>query len=247
MKLLQRIWQDLRQGENIDLYLTAIVSIVIAVLSIVNIVPVSWVTPLNLSVLALLSFAILGNRHRMETILEKITARHELLLTEFPDELARDVEKSGELTILGVGLSRTLRLHYSRFLEKLQRGDTIRILLVNPDSPACDIVAVREYPPMTPDDQRAAIRRSLSVLHVLSQETGGNLEIRLADHPLAFGAIVGDPESSQGVLYLWHYAFKTRATNRPKMVLRPVDGYWYELFKEEIASIWDSAIPWHGP
>ena len=247
MKLLQRIWQDFRQGENIDLYVTVIVSIVLAVLNILNIVPPSWITSLNLAVLALLSFAILGSRYRMETILEKITARQGLLLTEFPDDLARDVEKSGELTILGVGLSRTLRLHYSRFLEKLQRGDTIRILLVNPDSSACDIAAMREYPPTTPDDQRGAIRRSLSVLHVLSQETGGNLEIRLADHPLTFGAIVGDPETSQGVLYLWHYAFKTRVANRPKMVLRPVDGYWYELFKEEVTAIWDSAMPWHGP
>jgi len=179
------------------------------------------------------------------TTLERITARKELLLTEFPDDLARDMDKSRELTILGVSLRRTLHLHYSRFQEKLQSGDTIRILLVNPDSAACAITAMREYTPMTPDDQRAAIRRSLSVLYELSQGTGGNLEIRLADHPLTFGAIVGDPATSQGVLYLWHYAFKTRTANRPKVVLHPADGYWYELFKEEITSIWDSAVPWH--
>ena len=244
MKLLHRIWQDFRQGENIDLYLTIMGSIVLAALNIVNVVLPSWITSLNLSVLALLSLAILGNRYRIERILEKITARNGLLLMEFPDDVARDIEKSKELTILGVGLSRTLRVHYSRFLEKLQRGDTIRILLVNPDSPACDITAMREYAPTTPDGQRAAIRRSLSMLYELSQQTAGQLEIRLADHPLAFGAIVGDPETSQGVLYLWHYGFKTRDANRPKMILRPVDGYWYELFKEEVASIWDSATPW---
>ena len=72
MKLLRRIWQDFRQGENIDLYLTVIVSIVLAVLNIVNVVPPSWIAPLNLSVLALLSFAILGNRYRIETILERV-------------------------------------------------------------------------------------------------------------------------------------------------------------------------------
>jgi len=247
MKLLHRIWQDFQQGENIDLYLTATVSIVLALLNIVNVIPLSWITPLNLAVLALLSIAILGNRYRIETILEKITARNELLLTEFPDDLTRDIDKSRELTILGVSLRRTLHLHYSRFQEKVQRGDTIRILLVNPDSSACDIAAMREYPPMTPDDQRAAIRRSLSIFHELSQKAAGKLEIRLADHPLTFGAIVGDPETSQGVLYLWHYAFSTRVANRPKMVLRPADGYWYELFKEEVTSIWESAVPWHGP
>jgi hypothetical protein len=247
MKLLHRIWQDFRRGENIDLYLTAMVSIVLVVLNIVSIVPPSWTAPLNLSVLALLSIAILGNRYRIETILEKITARNELLLTEFPEDLARDIDRSKELTILGVGLSRILHLHYSRFLEKLQRGDTIRILLVNPDGPGCDIAAMREYPPITPDDQRAAIRRSLGIFHELRQKTAGKLEIRLADHPLTFGAIVGDPETSQGVLYLWHYGFKTRVANRPKMVLRPADGYWYEHFKEEVTSIWDSAAPWHAP
>jgi len=244
MKWLHRIWQDFQQGENIDLYLTATVSVVLAVLNIVNVVPPSWIAPLNLSVLALLSIAILGNRYRIENVLEKVTARNDLLLTEFPEDLAHDIEASRELTILGVSLRRVLHLHYSRFQEKLQRGDTIRILLVNPDSPACEIAARRDYEPTIPEDQRAAIRRSISLFQELSQKTGGQVEIRLADHPLTFGGIIVDPETSQGILYLWHYGFKTRVANRPKMVLRPVDGYWYEFFKEEIASIWDSAVPW---
>ena len=247
MKLLQRIWRDFRQGENIDLYLTVVLSIVLVVLNIVNVVPPAWTTPLTLAVLALLSFAMLGNRHRMQTILEKINARGELLLAEFPKDIVDNIEQAEELTILGVSLRRTLQLHYHRFQQKLQRGDTIRVLLVDPDSPACDIAARREYAPTTPDDQRAAIRASLARLWELRQVVGGNLEIRVANHPLTFGAIVRDPDTTQGLFYLWHYAFKRRDANRPKMVLRPADGDWYELFKEEIASIWDNATPWHGP
>ena len=99
MKLLRRIWQDFRQGENIDLYLTVTVSIVLAVLNIVNIVPSPWITPLNLSVLALLAFAMLGNRYRVETILERVTARRDPFIIDQvltkASTLRREVANSG--------------------------------------------------------------------------------------------------------------------------------------------------------
>ncbi len=92
MKLLQQIWQDFRRGENIDLYLTVFVSIVVTILNITGIAPTSWITPLNLAVLALLSIAILGNRYRIEEVLERINARGERLLVKFPEDQTRDIE-----------------------------------------------------------------------------------------------------------------------------------------------------------
>ncbi len=70
------------------------------------------------------------------------------------------------------------------------------------------------------------------------------LEVRLVEDPLTFGATVVDPKTSHGVLYYWHYSFKMSDANRPKMVLRPADGYWYEFFNEEVTSIWNNAKPW---
>lgn len=247
MESLERIWRDIRQGENIDLYLTVVVSIVLTILTIIDVVPSSWVMPLNLSILALFSFAILGNRYRIETVLEKLTNRSERLLTAFPgDQLRSEILSSKELMLLGADLNLTLMRNYPQLTDKLQKGDSIKVLLVNPESPACEMTSVLHYEPMPPDDKRRVIHRSLSICRELKHRTDGELEVRLLDHLPTFGAFALDLKSPDGVLYLWHYTFKTRDAMRPKMILRPTDGYWYQFFCEEISTIWDNATIWQA-
>jgi len=244
MQLLQRIWQDIRQGENIDLYITVVVSIALSVLNVAGIASQFWIAPLNLGILALLAFAILGNRHRLEAILQRMTGTEGLLVINFPDDMHSNLEKSRELLVLGVSLMHTLRLSYALFEEKLRRGDIIKTLLVNPDSPACEVAAMRSYQPTDVETQRAYIRASLGALCDLQEKTSGRLEIRVLDNPLAYGGLIVDPNTSRGIMYLWYYRFKTRVVNRPKLVLRPTDGYWYESYKEEVTSLWNNAVPW---
>ena len=46
------------------------------------------------------------------------------------------------------------------------------------------------------------------------------------------------------VLVAWHYAFKTHFGNQPQVALKPEDGRWYELVREEIHALWENATPW---
>jgi hypothetical protein len=72
MKLIQRFLQDIKQGENIDLYLTVLVAFAVAVLNLFGITSQNIVSSISLAVLALLISSILGVRHHLET-LEKDT------------------------------------------------------------------------------------------------------------------------------------------------------------------------------
>jgi hypothetical protein len=248
MKGLQRVWQDFQQGENIDLYVTVAVSMVLVVLGLINIVPESWILPLNLAVLALLSIAILGNRYRTETVLKKIDTQGTPFLTRIPqEELSQDIEKSKNVIVLGQNLGFTMRVHYPLFREKLRRGDTVQILLVDPDSPVCEMAVKRNPEPTTVEDQQSLIRQSLRMCDQLIRETSGELEVRLIDWLPSFGAVVVDPELSRGAIYRWNYSYNTHIVNQPQMVLRPEDGHWYELFREEIYAMWEGATRWEFP
>jgi hypothetical protein len=190
--------------------------------------------------------AILGSRCRMERILEQVGASSELLLVKFSNGLSDDTRRCEKLTLVGVDLRRALHLRYPLLLEKLHRGDRIQILLLDPDISGCTTSAMREYAPTTPDDLRAVIRTFIGVFEDLRRNGVGTLEMRVADFSLVFGAMVGDAETSRGFVYLWHYGFRTRAANTPKMVLRPAHGYWHEAFKHEVYAVWDEATPWLG-
>lgn len=73
MNGLRRIFSDIKQGDNIDLYVTVLIALVVAVLNLLGIAPPSLVQTLSLSVLALLVSSILGLRHRIENATEKIS------------------------------------------------------------------------------------------------------------------------------------------------------------------------------
>jgi hypothetical protein len=243
-KFLNRMWKDFQSGENIDLYITVAGSIIIATLNMVNLVPSSWVTPLTVSILALISFGILGNRYRIETILEKTNARNDILLTEFSTDYLNDMYKAKELTLLGVDLGTTMKKNYAQFLDKLEKGDTLNIIFVDPDSPACPMAAMNHFEPMTVDDKRNTILRSLNICRQLKQETGGKLQVRLLNYMPAFAATLIDPQTSESVIYLKYYRFKSPDGNGPRLVFYPNDGYWYESIKKEIARIWANSTVW---
>jgi hypothetical protein len=223
------------------------VSIILVALDLVDVVPSSWIAPVTLAVLSLLSVTILGNRYRTEQILDRIPAKGvELLQHLVQEDLDRDATRSRTLTLIGVDLQRSLHLHYSVLQEKLEQGDTIRAVLVKPEGAACGMTAMRSYQPMTNDDQRNTINQSLRMLERLGQERAGNLEIRVTDNLPAYGAYAADLDLPRGVIYMWFYRFRTQTDNQPKMVLRPEDGHWYELFREDVSNIWECATPWQG-
>ena len=245
MKLIERLWQDIRQGENIDLFISIIVSLVLVVLELFVDVPETVITPLLLTILALLSITNLGNRYRIETLIEKVKPGTETLLTRFPDNLLyHDMDKAKELMLIGVDLNTVLKSNYARLERKLANGASVKVMLVNPDSAACEMAAMLHYEPMTADEKRNSIFRSLRLLEQLKQKPRGRLEIRTARYLPAIGAIITDLNTHDGAIYLWHYAFKAPDTSRLKLILHHQDGLWYENFRGEVIAIWESGEIW---
>lgn len=70
MQMLRRIWEDVRRGENIDLYLTVGVAIVLALLNVLGFAPQSLIAPVTLAVLGLLAINSLVNRRKIEVTLQ---------------------------------------------------------------------------------------------------------------------------------------------------------------------------------
>jgi hypothetical protein len=186
MKFLRRAWEDIRQGENLDLYVTVAVSFLLIVLNILG-VALSLSTPLSLTILALLAIAILGNRHRLETILRNLAkATHDVFYGDFPDyvqqEIAEKIEQSADVLLMGVDLDETLNRHYCLLEQKLRQGSKIRAVLVDPDSPACEMVVERRYRPTTLESQSSQIRSGMEALRELREKTLGDLQVPSAGH-----------------------------------------------------------------
>lgn len=249
MRIFQRIWEELRQGENLDVYLTVIIAIILSFITLTGLgtPKPEVVTAILLAVLALLAISNLKTRYVTEQVLEKLSlSAKTMFLEEFPASLQDDLAAASELWLVGVSLSRTLRHNYSEIERKLKKGDNVRVLLVHPEGPAAEIAASRPYPSAEVEQTRGQIRDSLGYLSKLKRTDPDKLQIRTIQNPLTHGFIAMNLDSPTGILYIEHYPYQTTGSVLPRFVLRAKDERWYGFYKSELINLWNSGAEWHG-
>jgi hypothetical protein len=246
MPILQRIWEDLKQGENIDLYITIFVSPIIIILNMLGITPQSLVSQVTFGMFALIAIAMLKNRRNLEKIQVSIEQGNSIMFLDFSDkmqdELNKNIENCKNLLLIGSSFDRILHLHHKRIESKLNRGDTVRAVIINPDSPTIDVIVKREKPNTPNRDaelKRKKITATVNTLNILKTKTRGKLEIRFTDVPLARGGIYTDIDTAKGYIFLWDNCYQ--CSRKAKYVVRPSDHSWYKYYSEEANAIWDAS------
>jgi len=245
MNLFYRIWNDIRRGENIDLYLTIILALSLVALNLIGFASEKLIAPITLAVLGLLAITLLGNRHRLDELLQGDNkAKASFFLEEFPVTLTTDLDAASELWLVGVSLVRTIKSNYQRIERRLKQGSKIKVLLVHPAGAGVEMAVSRNYAQRDPNQKAGEIKTGLEYLMTLQRMVPGNLQIRTIQNPLNYGAIAVNPGSASGVLYIENYCFRVSSESLPKFVLRAEDGRWYDFYTNELQALWDAGIEW---
>ncbi|NJN91443.1 MAG: hypothetical protein HC878_14465 [Leptolyngbyaceae cyanobacterium SL_5_14] len=246
MKLIRQVWEDIRRGENIDLYVAVPLAIVIAVLGILGITSSQLISSITLVILGLLATSLLTSRYAVKELSQKLTQTADTtFFKEWTESnFESDFESAADLWLVGVSLTTMIRMRYSLIERKLRAGHTVKALLINPDGLAVEMAEMRNYGRPNAERARSEIRNSLQDLCDLSQVAPGKLEIRTIQHPLGHGVMAKDPETASGAIYIQNYPFKTENGSRPKFVLRAKDGFWYDFFKRELYNLWENGSQW---
>ncbi len=246
MVFVKRILDDIKCGENIDLYVTVILAIFISILNAIGIGNSALVNSLSLAILALLATAILGNRHRLDDINGKLDKGDDRQInTQFPDTITDDFERASEIWIVGVYANSALKYRYRTIIqEKLKRGGcTVKILLVDPNSPACEMAAARVPGKLSVERERANILASLNDLCDLIKINPSNIEVRVVNDPLMYGCYILDPDKSHGIMYYHRYSYQMG--RKPKLLYRPANNEWFDFIKTEVRMLWQMGKEWN--
>lgn len=246
MIFMKTVWNDLRQGENIDLYVTIIAALGISILNLTGLASEKWIPTITLAVLALLAFTNLVNRHKLDQVILQQQST-EYFLEKYPAGVSNDIKSAKELWLAGYVLGRTLMDNLGIIEEKLIKNEKVKVLLFDPQSDAMRHFSASLSFPISPEEMQKRINSSLETLKTLSQvakKHPGRLEVRLTDHPLFFGAYAMDINLPNGVMYIELYKYKGKVEDEPKLVLRKKDGHWFELYKEQLTAMWQDAKPY---
>jgi hypothetical protein len=245
MSVLKILWRDIRQGENLDLYVTLLVAIVFILLSLLGVASLSLIFSSTLAVLVLIAINLLANRHKTEELFKQLAKTSEgMFREEFPSTLKHDIEQAQELWLVGVSLNTTIRSYYSLLEKKLRQGHSIRVLLVAPQGSGAAMAEMRVYGKPNIERNRTEIIGILDYLCDLKNVADNALEVRTLDYPLGIGGFAINPDRASGALYLENYPFKTPGGSLPKFVLRAQDGRWYDFYKTELLLLWGNATIW---
>jgi hypothetical protein len=246
MKTIKLIWNDIKHGENIDLFATVLLAFGLAIVSLFGVSTSTWVPSLTLAVLGLLAISNLVNRYRIDVMLKKSSETTEtLFLEEFSSEQqTSDFDNASELWLVGIALTQTMRKQHSRIERLLKKGTKIKVLLVHPKGPALKIAVARSYRHTTEKQTRNEILDTITTLCDLRRVAPKNLEIRTIENPLGHAIFAINPTTASGVLYIAHFTFKMPGTSRPKYVLRAKDSKWYDFYRDELCTLWENGVEW---
>lgn len=245
MQTLSRFWNDIRNFENLDLYLTVVVAVGLSLLNLLGTASDEFIQPLTLAVLGLLALTSLVNRHRIDDLHQALTGSPtDLFLEEFPEDLKSNLESASELWLVGVSLHRTINFNYAILERKLREGHKLRVLVVHPEGPGVEMAVSRNYARREVAVTSGRIRDNLQLLCDLRAIAPERMAIRTIQNPLSYGVVATNPDSATGSLYIEHYTFGVSPISMPRYVIRAQEGKWYDFFKQEVASMWEYGVDW---
>ena len=256
-EFLERAWNDIKQRKNLELYLVFSTIIAIFLADIFGVNTTNTLVEITLATLAVLLYGTIDMRHANEkheqelsNISQAITTipstDSDFLNNTWEPSLKENMEQTSELWLVGVSLITTVKTNYTLIEKKLAQGHLVKVLVVHPDGVGLEIAVSRNYGRKDINQKRHDIYRTLNDLCELKRNSLGHLEIRTIEYPLAYGAIVINPQSSiNGRLYIENYGYRVRSEAFPIFSLCPMHGEWYEFYYQELLLLWDSARDWN--
>jgi len=218
----------------------------VLILSTIGFVQLSTPDTIIIALLALISVDALWERltilSSIESKLDHITAVHTLRSRHEKPRLDEFCANASDISILAIS-SLSVRTSQLTFIEgSLRRGCSIRLVLLDPDSPG--LIAFN----MTSKVDTAAndIRSTLAVLSELIEKQGskGKLKIRLSKVFIPFTMFARDLYCSSGSMVVQYLNYKQDITERPHVVLTVEDhNHWFVMYRNQFEAIWSASVP----
>jgi hypothetical protein len=246
---------------HLDLSLTAFAAILIGTMGMLNLTGTGVTEGATLATLGVLTAAALAGRlqtHRLHATTDALATltRERLGVTPSADRLlspARpgsdaDLRTAGEIAIIGVTLSRTLRNHLTDLRACLHRGGVVRIAVIDPSGDAVAEAARRSTIPDSPEIFAHRLRPTADLLRELARSAGpGRLEVRLLGFVPSTGLMMIDPAEPYGQVRVDIYSHRFAAEEPTLPLHAGRDQVWYAHFRREFEQIWSAGRTVTGP
>lgn len=242
---------DLREGKNIDAYLTLLVCSVLLLLDLLGISNGNFISAGILATLMLIAFGYLQSRNASERLEQSVEA----LSQSRPDSdhffrtwnnsyLKETLASANEICTVAVANYNLFNLNTEEIRSFLEHGGKLRCIFVRPDGNAVHMAETSGFgaeknPNHLNTQILLAFESMLPLIH--SAPKIDNVEVKTIDHfPIAVISIV-NPYEADGKMFVTLYGFGQPYTSRPSFTLtRAKDHRWFNFYLESFENMWNS-------
>ena len=248
MKFLRRAIEEIKQGENIDLYLTVIAAFVVGGISIFGIATSNIISSVTLAILGLIAIATLKNRHEFGQAIQGLAElRGNARAGDFflSEKVISDQSFAAADTIflLGMTLSRTTREYMYVLGQRLIAGANIRIVILDPTMDSLlEQLALRSTGKTSVQYWRSRIEAVQTIIRVIAETPNakGVLEVGYLPYIPSFGFTTIDPDEPDGLCFVELYHHESAKPNPTFQLRIGTDADWYKFFREQADILWKS-------
>lgn len=250
MRLLRAIIKDFQEKQNLDIYITVLLAIVVSILGIVQVANQAVVLSAVLATLALVSFSLLANRKEYEdlrALLSKVDSTKNLASKFFQKDfstfsLKERVRTAQKIYFWSFSYRATVPLLKNSIEEALRNGLVARFLFIDPNSNAIDMGAFFSRSRDTAS-LKNTIESNIKMLSKLGNKVkAGRLEIRSLNCIPPYMFIAIDPHLPTGSIFIQPTSFRVPREYAPAFELQRADDQeWFSYFLSQFESIWDES------
>jgi hypothetical protein len=227
---------------DIDFYVAIILSIVIAILALIQEITLNVVIAVTLVVLGLVTQQLLRERiarRRLQNAVNRLTqpSLSNVLLpwTKHVDSFKEDIVKTKQLSMLAVSPRKFIQDFGEEILNIENREDgQVRLLLVDPDGTAINLIGEGR-----PENK---VDAAICMEHYIPRIALKRFEMRKCNYIPAFIITILEQGKDTGIIYVTAYSFQQADPKRPSFRITSNDPV-YKFFKDEFEALWNRNSP----
>jgi hypothetical protein len=224
--------------------LTVLTASLVLSLSAVGVIELTIAENLIVGLVALLGIDALTERlsilKRIEGRLNEISAGQPLRSRGQIPSFASFVGPANEIVVVAISGISVLHQNLELLLEKIRDGCKVRIVLLDPQSPAVEVLHMQYGLPTAARDIPASLQALCRI-----QASEGFCEVRLLDVFTPFSVIAVNLHGRSGAMIVEFHTYKKTLGERPHVLLTARESTsWFNIYKEQLELAWSNAKPW---
>lgn len=241
-QFIQRLINDIKHGENIDLIITVTLGIFISILNALGFAPPTLVSSITLATLGLIAIALLVSRHKLEDMYKKEKTKDTVQFSDSKlSSLKSLLEGADEIWMIGLLLRNTTIDYYYFFKKRVGEGIKIRTMIVDLNNIHIDKV-VRRF---SRSGKKERFQSDMG--HVINQYTdicqsssnSDNVQLRLIDFVPSFSMYIFPKKNNNGIAIIENYCYKSPKGSIPKFQVSEIENpEWYKHFVDQFELMW---------